>query len=775
MNRITPLLAAMCVSSALVGCSNTNNDNASASTETGSESLSGKVADGYLAGATVCLDLNDNQECDADEPSTTSTSGGAYTLEGATAEQLASAAILVEIVVGETIDEDNPGVAIDRTYTLTAPAGYNFVSPLTTMVQNEVRESGLTPDEAKASVQTKLGTEIDLADDYVAGSSDETNGAEFARLHKVAQVTRVVMQNNIETVKQLTDGTGVAFEDLLSLIVKQVVAALDTISAQVDAAGESFDPDDVVSSGGVDGANVDTATINDDLAEREAKRSATDVSIAEVLTSGDSLHFFESDEYDQGVVDFFYGTVSADSSNNVTITRSIYNSSTESWDADSEDNADTYQDCILDSGAWNCVSDSSETITVSGDSVIVKRGGLDASKEVITGISVDLTGKRIASFADDERYEYVLDPAATFSEGATGYRLSFVRDSAIHVIFNDNVESVSECWDGSASSEGPFSPTDTWCNNVFLRTGDGNYETDGDAATTLSQLVSSTAASNPNDPSDIKGTELYGRDISIMAEFVSGGVANYYLVDYREGSTTSLSTKYTGTWAQNTVDTKVVMQFTLPAILISKGDLDDDEKTQFFTVHDGYVRRGGIIPAGSSNDNQWVFNNSARDQIKAAFDYSLLTDLEPCSTGDIEEGEDQSGIATGGTLSDFTSAAEACSASSFVSADLTGQTFVSDFGVFNFKAAGAGVFVGEVGGEEDSVLDFTWAINSAGHVVINTSNTQKGETTFLRLTMAKIEVNARQISLKTFSQEAGTSAAVDQAVGEVYGEVWAIK
>jgi len=229
MNRITPLLAAMCVSSALVGCSNTNNDNASASTETGSESLSGKVADGYLAGATVCLDLNDNQECDADEPSTTSTSGGAYTLEGVTAEQLASAAILVEIVVGETIDEDNPGVAIDRTYTLTAPAGYNFVSPLTTMVQNEVRESGLTPDEAKASVQTKLGTEIDLADDYVAGSSDETNGAEFARLHKVAQVTRVVMQNNIETVKQLTDGTGVAFEDLLSLIVKQVVAALDTI------------------------------------------------------------------------------------------------------------------------------------------------------------------------------------------------------------------------------------------------------------------------------------------------------------------------------------------------------------------------------------------------------------------------------------------------------------------------------------------------------------------------------------------------------------------
>jgi hypothetical protein len=38
--------------------------------------LSGKVADGYLRGANVCLDLNKNKICDPGEPSATSTAGG---------------------------------------------------------------------------------------------------------------------------------------------------------------------------------------------------------------------------------------------------------------------------------------------------------------------------------------------------------------------------------------------------------------------------------------------------------------------------------------------------------------------------------------------------------------------------------------------------------------------------------------------------------------------------------------------------------------------------
>ena len=43
--------------------------------------LKGVVLDGYLVGAKVCLDLNVNWVCDSGEPSTTSTTGGKYTLD----------------------------------------------------------------------------------------------------------------------------------------------------------------------------------------------------------------------------------------------------------------------------------------------------------------------------------------------------------------------------------------------------------------------------------------------------------------------------------------------------------------------------------------------------------------------------------------------------------------------------------------------------------------------------------------------------------------------
>ena len=38
-----------------------------------SKSLSGNVADGYLIGATVCLDKNSNAKCDTNEPNTKTT------------------------------------------------------------------------------------------------------------------------------------------------------------------------------------------------------------------------------------------------------------------------------------------------------------------------------------------------------------------------------------------------------------------------------------------------------------------------------------------------------------------------------------------------------------------------------------------------------------------------------------------------------------------------------------------------------------------------------
>ncbi len=153
--------------------------------------MSGKVADGYLVGAKVCLDLNENKLCDDGEPSAISSAGGDFSITDATQEQIDSFPLLVEVTAG-VVDEDT-GEAITQPYTMTAPVGYEFVSPLTTMVQNEV-EQGSELTEAETNLQALLGTSLELSQDYVAqqlnNELEEDVQSEYERLHQVAQVTR---------------------------------------------------------------------------------------------------------------------------------------------------------------------------------------------------------------------------------------------------------------------------------------------------------------------------------------------------------------------------------------------------------------------------------------------------------------------------------------------------------------------------------------------------------------------------------------------------------
>jgi len=67
----------------IVASNATDEETSSAATQI----VSGRVADGYIRGATVCVDLNENDSCDTDEPSAITGPGGTYDLnipEGAT-------------------------------------------------------------------------------------------------------------------------------------------------------------------------------------------------------------------------------------------------------------------------------------------------------------------------------------------------------------------------------------------------------------------------------------------------------------------------------------------------------------------------------------------------------------------------------------------------------------------------------------------------------------------------------------------------------------------
>ncbi|GGX50624.1 hypothetical protein [Saccharospirillum salsuginis] len=173
------------------GSNSSSDDSASANPDNTTGDTLGRVADGYLVGATVCLDVNESFTCDMGEPTTLSEDGGTFELD-ATDEQLAESRIIV-VVGPDTIDEDT-GEAVGRSYTLTSPVENKaFVSPLTTMLQAAVEnDPGASVAEKKRQVAMQLGLDPDsdlLYQDYVMESpSDDGMRSAYALGQLTARV-----------------------------------------------------------------------------------------------------------------------------------------------------------------------------------------------------------------------------------------------------------------------------------------------------------------------------------------------------------------------------------------------------------------------------------------------------------------------------------------------------------------------------------------------------------------------------------------------------------
>ena len=72
-------------------------------------------------------------------------------------------------------------------------------------------------------------------------------------------------------------------------------------------------------------------------------------------------------------------------------------------------------------------------------------------------------------------------------------------------------------------------------------------------------------------------------------------------------------------------------------------------------------------------------------------------------------------------------------------------------------------------------LNFSWQIDSNGYLIIDTSATVDGATQFMRMNLAKIEANARQISVISLGLDAASETALDSATGDVMGEVFNLR
>ncbi|PUE07000.1 hypothetical protein B9Z51_13945 [Limnohabitans sp. T6-5] len=143
------------------------------------------MVDGYIEGATVCLDLNANQACDANEPNATSKAGGTYSLDvsGVDADKL-KAAHLLTVVPIDAKDSDDKGLTLGKAgkqaFNLLAPAAAfvnsdgslksAVISPLTTLVSHEMISGGNTLETSEKYVRSRLDLagDTDLHQDFVA-------------------------------------------------------------------------------------------------------------------------------------------------------------------------------------------------------------------------------------------------------------------------------------------------------------------------------------------------------------------------------------------------------------------------------------------------------------------------------------------------------------------------------------------------------------------------------------------------------------------------------
>ena len=159
----------------LVGCG---------SDDTTTNSLTGKAVDGYLSGSTVCLDLNNNNSCDADEPTAVTDSNGSFEL----AVDVNSDA---KIIVYGGIDTDTNA---KFNGILKAPSDETNVTPLTTLVAS-LMDEGSSKEEAISSVATLLDLDPqDVTKDPVASAKENENILKSAL--KVQKLVEVVAKES---------------------------------------------------------------------------------------------------------------------------------------------------------------------------------------------------------------------------------------------------------------------------------------------------------------------------------------------------------------------------------------------------------------------------------------------------------------------------------------------------------------------------------------------------------------------------------------------------
>lgn len=218
-------------------CACSGGGGSSSSSATGTTSLpkstvSGMVADGYLAGATVFMDKNSNYILDEGEPSASTDNTGAFTLTIDTAD-IGKYPIVALAIKGTTIDlDDNQPVA--NTYVLSmhgvsvksSKSGTlsgmvsNFISPISTQIR-EMIESGkyANVQTAATALRAEMGlpTFSNMTGDYIKNGDNGMHNAARNMASVMGGQMGFIMSNGKVDVSGYRGMMGSIFQNISSI------------------------------------------------------------------------------------------------------------------------------------------------------------------------------------------------------------------------------------------------------------------------------------------------------------------------------------------------------------------------------------------------------------------------------------------------------------------------------------------------------------------------------------------------------------------------------
>ena len=183
----------------------------------------GKIIDGYVAGATVTLDTNDNRICEATEPQSPSDAAGNFSFETALGSHMVCSVGGTDLSTGKAFVGE-----------LKAPAGATAVTPLTNLIVASIPAGTVLTAANVAAAQATIATQLGLTAGTNLLTADPVALAN-AGSPALLQTTTAVQQLVQQTTAALTTATGTAATPATTNAIFQSVA--NAVAAQLAVAG----------------------------------------------------------------------------------------------------------------------------------------------------------------------------------------------------------------------------------------------------------------------------------------------------------------------------------------------------------------------------------------------------------------------------------------------------------------------------------------------------------------------------------------------------------